>query len=308
METLYITHPACRLHEMGTWHPECPERLDAINDQLRANGILDLLSQAEPAYATDEDIRRVHDAGYVDELKARQPVNGSYRALDPDTLMNAHTLDAARAAAGAGIAAVDAVMAGSAATAFCAVRPPGHHARRAQAMGFCFFNNVAIAAAYALEKHGLQRVAIVDFDVHHGNGTEEMFTGDPRVMMCSFYQHPFFPNLREEHPAGNMLNTPVPAYTTGARVRRLVDDVWVPRLLAYRPEMICISAGFDAHREDDMGQLDLVESDFAWITAKMVEVADACCGGRIVSLFEGGYNLSALGRSVVAHVRALSKL
>jgi acetoin utilization deacetylase AcuC-like enzyme len=308
METLYITHPACRLHEMGKWHPESPERLDAINDHLHANGIMDFLARVEPTYAGDADICRVHAAQYVDQLMAAQPTGDGYHAVDPDTLMNRDTMSAARAAAGAGLLAVDAVMEGKSNTAFCAVRPPGHHARHAQALGFCFFNNVAIAAAYALEKYALQRVAIVDFDVHHGNGTEETFAGDSRVLMCSFYQHPFFPDLHVEPPPGNMFNTPVAAYTTGAQLRQLVSDIWVPELLAFAPQMIFISAGFDAHAEDDMGQLGLVESDFSWITSELVKVADHCAGGKIVSLLEGGYNLSALGRSVAAHIRALSKL
>lgn len=222
--------------------------------------------------------------------------------------MNLHTLDAALYAAGAGLAGVDAVMTGSAKTAFCAVRPPGHHACRARAMGFCFLNNVAIAATYAMAKYKLTRVAIVDFDVHHGNGTEDALAGDERVLMCSFFQHPFFPNSGADNPAANMQNIPVDAYTKGPAIRDLVRDEWLPKLRTHQPELILVSAGFDAHREDDMGQLGLVEADYAWITEQLVALADTYSQGRIVSTLEGGYNLSALGRSVVAHIRALAKL
>ncbi|MDS1141954.1 histone deacetylase family protein [Pusillimonas sp. SM2304] len=307
METLYITHPACRLHEMGSWHPECPDRLDAINDRLVASGLLDFLQEETASPASDADLLRVHPAEHIAYLRGHAPAEG-YFQIDPDTLMNPHTLEAAWAAAGAGITAVDAVMQQTHRNAFCAVRPPGHHARPAQAMGFCFLNNIAIAAAYALEQYGLERVAIIDFDVHHGNGTEEMLAGDPRVLMCSFFQHPLFPGQYQHPPAENMVNIPVDAYTKSDALRALVADVWVPRLLAFRPQFIFVSAGFDAHREDDMAQLNMVESDYAWITEQVVAVADETASGRIVSFLEGGYNLSALGRSVDAHIRALAKL
>lgn len=307
METLYLTHPACRLHEMGDWHPESPQRLDAISDQLLASGVMPLLGEREAPQATDTQILRVHDSSYLQALRAQVPASG-YRPIDPDTLMNAHTLEAALHAAGAGVAAVDAVLGGEAPTAFCAVRPPGHHALPGQAMGFCFLNNVAIAARHALDAHGLERVAIVDFDVHHGNGTEAMFAADPRVLMCGFFQHPLFPGCGAEPLGGNMLNVPLPAYAGGQPVRELVDRQWLPRLRAHRPQLILVSAGFDAHREDDMAQLGLVEADYAWMTERLMEVAGECAEGRVVSMLEGGYNLSALGRSVVAHVRALAKL
>lgn len=307
METLYLTHPACRLHEMGDWHPECPARLDAISDQLLSSGLMPFLV-AEDAPAVDAaDLARVHDSAYLADLTARAPAEG-YAPIDPDTLMNVHTLDAARHAAGAGVAAVDAVMGGAHQTAFCAVRPPGHHAEGNRAMGFCFYNNVAVAARHAIDVWGLTRVAIIDFDVHHGNGTEAIFAGDERILMCSFFQHPFFPNSGVDAPARNMLNTPLPAYSAGDAVRPIVTERWLPALAAFKPELLLISAGFDAHREDDMGQMGLVEADYAWITQQLVAVADRDAKGRVVSLLEGGYNLSALGRSVVAHVRALAKL
>jgi acetoin utilization deacetylase AcuC-like enzyme len=223
-------------------------------------------------------------------------------------LMNTHSWSAALRAAGATLAATDAVMAGELENAFCAVRPPGHHACRDRAMGFCIFNNVAVAAKYALERHGLKRVAIVDFDVHHGNGTEDIFAGDERVLMVSFFQHPFYPYSGADSRAPNMVNLPVPAYTRGPVVRELIEQHWIPRLEAFKPEMIFISAGFDAHREDDLGQLGLVEADYAWITARVKEIANKHANGRIVSSLEGGYNLSALGRSVEAHIRVLADL
>jgi len=307
METLYLTHPACRLHEMGRWHPECPERLDAIADQMLASGIMSYVQEREAPAATAEQICRVHTPQYVQSLRDRSPRAG-YEALDPDTSMNAHTFEAALHAAGAAVAAVDAVMAGEAATAFCAVRPPGHHALADRAMGFCFFNNVAIAARHAIEAHGLERVAVVDFDVHHGNGTEQAFAGDERVLMCSFFQHPFYPHSGAEGQAPNMVNVPVPAFTAGPAVREVVRERWLPRLEAHRPQLLLVSAGFDAHREDDMAQLALTEADYHWITGQVVEVAARHAGGRVVSTLEGGYSLSALGRSAVAHVRALAKL
>uniref|UniRef100_UPI00333EFDFF histone deacetylase family protein n=1 Tax=Castellaniella defragrans TaxID=75697 RepID=UPI00333EFDFF len=307
MDTLYITHPECRLHEMGAWHPECPERLDAISDQLLAHGLMDFLTQRTARLAGDEDVLRVHRAEYLAELRRHAPSEG-YFPVDPDTLMNPYTLEAARAAAGAGLTAVDAIMGGEAHTAFCAVRPPGHHARCAQAMGFCFFNNIAVAAAYALEHHGLKRVAIVDFDVHHGNGTEEAFLRDDRVLMCSFYQHSLFPDTCAADPGPNMVNVPVPPYAEASVCRDIVSDRWLPALRAFKPELILVSAGFDGHREDEMGQLKLTEADYAWITQQIVEIAHESAQGRIVSFLEGGYNLSALGRSAAVHIRALGEL
>ena len=293
---------------MGPGHPECPERLDAISDQLLTSGLVNYIHlQDVDAPAQDEDLLRVHAQAHIDRLVAQLPASG-YRDLDGDTLMNTHTLEAARMAAGSVIQAVDAVMQGQASNAFCAVRPPGHHAMTARAMGFCFFNNVAVGAAYAMQKYGLSRIAVIDFDVHHGNGTEAIFAGDERVLMCSYFQYPLFPDMGVHDPAANMVNLPVPAYTKGDKIRELVTAKWLPRLHAHRPEMIFISAGFDAHREDDMAQLGLVESDYVWITDQLMQIAHEYSHDRIVSVLEGGYNLSALARSVVAHVRALAKL
>lgn len=306
METLFITHPVCHEHEMGSWHPESPLRLDAISDQLVASGLMDFLTHAKPIAAEESDILRVHQAQYLEYLRNNVPEQG-YFNIDPDTCMNPRTLDAAWLAAGAGITAVDKIIAGDARTAFCAVRPPGHHARPHQAMGFCFFNNIAITALYAIEKYGIKKIAIIDFDVHHGNGTEETFAHDDRIMMCSFYQYPLFPENHVADPGPNMINVPVEAYSGGDVIRDLAERFWFPALDEFQPELILISAGFDAHREDDMASLKLVESDYAWITSKLVNIADKYCGGRIISMLEGGYDLSALGRSVVAHVRSLGR-
>jgi acetoin utilization deacetylase AcuC-like enzyme len=304
MPTGYYTHPEFLLHEMGHFHPECPERLTAIDDHLISHGIDGLLDRREAPAATREQLERVHRPEYVASLAQCSPASG-YHAIDPDTSMNPHTLAAALHAAGAAVAATDAVIAGELENAFCCVRPPGHHAEPDRAMGFCFYNNVAVAARHALEAHGLERVAIIDFDVHHGNGTEAAFRGDARVLMCSFFQHPFYPYSGTEHVAANMSNIPLPAYSNGMVVREVVETIWLPRLHEFKPQMLFISAGFDAHREDDLGQMGLVEQDYAWITGELLAVARAHAQGRIVSCLEGGYNLSALGRSVLAHLKVL---
>jgi acetoin utilization deacetylase AcuC-like enzyme len=311
MTTGYFTHTDCRQHEMGPGHPECPERLDAINDRLIGTGLMDLLQISEAPLAELEDIALAHDTDLIEsvgELNARLQASATarYAQIDPDTSLNRHTWNAVRRASGAAIAATNAVMAGQMQNAFCAVRPPGHHATHSRAMGFCVFNTIAIAAKHALERHGLERVAIVDFDVHHGNGTEDILSGDPRTLMVGIFQHPFYPGTGANSPADNMLNLPVPAYTKGDVIRELIKTHWLPRLEAFKPQMIFISAGFDAHREDDLGQLGLVEADYTWITQQICAVAKKHAQGRIVSSLEGGYNLSALGRSVEAHLRVLA--
>lgn len=301
---------------MGAGHPECPERLSAIEDRLLISGVGDALDRRDAPQATIADLElghgRMHVAslrGLTDSLREEIAAGGpSHTQIDPDTSMNIHTWDAALRAAGAALAATDAVMAGELENAFCSVRPPGHHACRDEAMGFCFLNNVAIAARYALERHGLKRVAIVDFDVHHGNGTENIVAGDQRILMVSFFQHPFYPEGGSRSHASNMVNVPVPAYTKGPQVRELIEAHWLPRLEAYKPEMVFISAGFDAHRADDMGQMGLVEADYAWITERIKSVAQRHAKGRMVSCLEGGYNLDALARSVEAHIRVLADL
>ncbi|CAN5432871.1 histone deacetylase family protein [soil metagenome] len=314
--TGYFSHPDCRKHEMGAGHPECPERLDAIEDRLLVTGVGDALDRREAPQASLTDIELAHTRLHIaslrglsvqlaEEISAGGPTHAQ---IDPDTSLNTHTWDAALSGAGAALAATDAVIAGELENAFCAIRPPGHHACHDHAMGFCFFNNVAIAARYALERHGLKRVAIVDFDVHHGNGTEDILAGDKRVLMCGIFQHPLYPFSGTEHPAPNMCNLPVPPYTRGMEVREMIEAGWMPRLEEFKPEMIFISAGFDAHREDDLGQLGLTEQDFAWITSRVKDVARRHAKGRIVSCLEGGYSLSALARSVEAHIRVLADL
>jgi acetoin utilization deacetylase AcuC-like enzyme len=299
---------------MGPGHPECPQRLDAIEDRLLFTGLDQALDRREAAPASLSDIELAHDRMYVASLRGltdalaedMQAGGPTHSALDPDTSMNVHTWKAALRSTGAALEATDAVIAGDLENAFCAIRPPGHHACHGKAMGFCFFNHVAIAAKYALERHGLKRVAIVDFDVHHGNGTEDIVAGDDRILMVSFFQHPFYPEGGAQKTDANLVNLPVPAYTKGMDIREMIDMMWMPRLEQHQPEMIFISAGFDAHREDDLGQLGLVEQDYVWITQRIKDLAQKYAKGRIVSCLEGGYNLSALSRSVEAHLRVLA--
>jgi acetoin utilization deacetylase AcuC-like enzyme len=309
MTTLYITHADCRLHEMGPGHPESPARLAAITEELRESGLLAELRSLEAPLAKHVDLERVHHKAYVDLIFNVAPATG-YRQLDPDTAMNPNSLDAARRAAGAGILAVEEIMAGKANTAFCAVRPCGHHATPDRSMGFCIFNNIAVAAAFALDTVGLERVAIVDFDVHHGNGTEDIFAAPAwrdRVLMTGLFQHPFYPYQGTDEPAHNMFNVPFPAGSGGAAVRQAVAQVWLPALERFRPQLILISAGFDAHAEDPLGGMALVEEDYAWITNELQELALRHAEGRIVSMLEGGYSLPALARSVAAHVGVLAR-
>jgi acetoin utilization deacetylase AcuC-like enzyme len=311
LNTGLLSHADCAAHEMGSWHPECPARLAAIQDQLISSGLAPHLDYIEAPRASIEALERAHDSDYVDMLRRNIPDTG-YTPLDPDTLLCPHSWEAALRAAGAVLEATDRVMAGRLANAFCAVRPPGHHARPDSAMGFCLLNNVAIGVHHALAVHGLERVAVIDFDVHHGNGTEEILAaiegGRERVMMASFFQHPFYPYSGTDNPRENMVNVPLPAGSNGEKVRAVVDEVWMPRLLKFRPQIIFISAGFDAHREDDIGQMSLVEADYAFMTQRLVDLARQHAQGRIVSSLEGGYNLSALARSVVSHVRVLAQL
>ena len=311
MTTAYYTHAACKGHDMGPGHPECPQRLDAIADHLLATGLDLALDFREAPRAAIADLERAHTAAYVRELKAafeRAAEEGRPIAFDPDTSGTPATFEAALRAAGAAVAATDAVIDGDIENAFCAVRPPGHHATRDQTMGFCFFNNVCVAARHALDVRGLERVAIFDFDVHHGNGTEDIVAGDERVLMLSFFQHPLYPGNGAVPLGTNMVNVPVPPYSKGPEICAMVEQMWRPRLADFRPQMVFVSAGFDAHREDDMGQLGLVESDYAALTQFIKRVADEHAGGRLVSCLEVGYSLSALARSVAAHLRVLAEV
>jgi acetoin utilization deacetylase AcuC-like enzyme len=304
MATVLLTHPDCVLHEMGSGHPESPQRLRSVLAALEASGLARSLDLREAPEATREQLERVHERDHVDLIFDSAPASG-YAYLDPDTSMNARSLSAALHAAGALVAATDAVMQGEAKRAFCAVRPPGHHATRQRPMGFCIFNNVAIGAAHALEAHGLERVAVLDFDVHHGNGTEDAFHDDPRVMLCSTFQHPYYPYSGADSGNEHIVNVPLPAMTDGAGFRAAVERFWLPALEEYRPQLVFVSAGFDAHRDDPLAYLKLDDEDYRWVTERLVEVAERHAEGRVVSTLEGGYNTEALARCVVEHLRVL---
>jgi acetoin utilization deacetylase AcuC-like enzyme len=305
MATALLTHPDCVLHEMGAGHPESPQRLKAILAALEASGLVSRLMVREAPEAKREELERVHDSAHVELVFGAAPDRG-YAYLDPDTSMNPRSLSAALRAAGAVVTATDMVMSGEATNAFCAVRPPGHHATRDRPMGFCLFNNVAIGAMHALEAHGLERVAVLDFDVHHGNGTEDAFHEDPRVMLCSTFQHPYYPYSGADSGNEHIINVPLAAMTDGRGFRAAVERYWMPALEAYKPQLVFVSAGFDAHRDDPLAYLKLGDEDYRWITEKLVDVAERHARGRVVSTLEGGYNTDALGRCVVEHVRVLA--
>ncbi|MDZ7750069.1 MAG: histone deacetylase family protein [Gammaproteobacteria bacterium] len=304
MTMAIVTHPSCRLHDMGDDHPEQPARLGAIHDALLASGLDFTVRHVDAPTVTREQLLRVHDPEYLDLIETVSPTTG-LKPLDDDTLMNPHSLEAARHAAGAVIKAVDLVMNDDIDKVFCNVRPPGHHAGHDHAGGFCIYNNVAAGAAYALDAYGLERIAIVDFDVHHGNGTQDIFEGDPRVLFCSSFQHPYYPFSGDEATADNVINIPLPAGTGGEDFRRAVEARWLAPLDAFRPQLVMLSAGFDAHAADPMAQFRLREADFAWITDQARELALRHADGRVVSVLEGGYDLPALGRSVAAHLDSL---
>lgn len=299
-----ISHNLCASHDMGKQHPESAARLSAIQDQLIRSGLDFAVRQYEAKPVARELLCLVHDPEYIDYVFAHSPDEGFFD-LDVDALMNPHTLAAALHAAGAAVQAVDLVMSEELTAAFCAIRPPGHHATRNRAMGFCFFNNIAIAAAYARDHYHLQRVAILDFDVHHGNGTEDIFAGQAEVLFCSTFQHPFYPYSGTGETPPNIINTPLDSAASSEEFRQAVTHNWLPALDKFKPEMLFISAGFDAHAEDEMSQVRLYESDYRWVTDELRAIAEQHCNGRIVSVLEGGYNLGALGRSVVAHVNGL---
>jgi acetoin utilization deacetylase AcuC-like enzyme len=303
----YISHADCLRHDMGAHHPERPARLTAIEDQLIASGIGQHLQRYEAPLATDEQLARVHPPEYVRAIREAAPQQGTIH-LDPDTAMNPWTLRAALRAAGAAVLATDLVLQKEVNSAFCAVRPPGHHACRARPMGFCIFNNVAVAARHAVQAHRLERVAIIDFDVHHGNGTEDIFENDRQVLMASIFQHPFYPYSGTEDPAPNMVNVPLPAGAGSREFRAAVSREWLPALEAFKPELVIFSAGFDAHAEDEMAMLRFADADYGWVTEQVKALADRHAQGRMVSMLEGGYALSALGRSAVQHIRVLAGL
>jgi len=305
MQTAYITHPDCMLHEMGQWHPEQPARLDAIRDALHESQLMDYLFEYAAPLATEQQILLAHSQEYINLLKRLSPTAGTI-PIDPDTQMNCHTLQAAYRSAGAGISGIDLIMQQEVKTVFCAVRPPGHHAERDRAMGFCFFNNVAIAARYALNHYDIKKLAILDFDVHHGNGTEKILSDDPGILICSTFQHPFYPAIPFESSNPLTVNAPLKAGSGSAEFRKSVEQLWVPAINTFAPELILISAGFDAHANDDMSDINLHTSDFKWVTDLIVSIADQHADGRILSTLEGGYDLPSLGASVVAHIGSLA--
>jgi acetoin utilization deacetylase AcuC-like enzyme len=304
MPVAFISHPACRLHQMGDGHPEQPARLDAIEELLHVRQLHDYLVHHEAPRASVAQLVRVHPRAHVERLGALSPAEGLSR-LDPDTAMCPDSFEAALRAAGANVLATDLVIRGEVRRAFCNVRPPGHHAERAQAMGFCFFNNVAVGAAHALQEHGLERVAILDFDVHLGNGTEDIFRDDRRVLICSSYQFPLYPGSNPGSVPGHIVNCPLPPGSGSEEFRRVVTQRWLPELEAFAPQMLFISAGFDAHAADDLAELNLSSADYAWITDVACDVAARYAGDRVVATLEGGYDLGALASSAVAHINRL---
>lgn len=303
----YISHPDCFKHQMGAHHPECPERLGAVNDHLLMKGLLDYMDSCDAPLATREQLARAHSGFYLDEFAeiAQTVPEGGLVQIDPDTSINAYSYQAALRSAGAVVMAVDLVVSGKAPSAFCNIRPPGHHAERSNAGGFCFFNNVAVGIRHAVAVHGIQRVALIDFDVHHGNGSEDILFNDEHVLMCSIFEKNLYPFCGDVPMGSNMINVGLPARSGGEAFRIAVEQQWIPALQAFQPELIVISAGFDGHREDDMGNLGLVEADYEWVTRQIMKIAQTYAQGRVVSCLEGGYALSALGRSAAAHVRVL---
>lgn len=307
MPTALISHPVSVLHEISPDHPECPQRIDAIADQLKKQDIYDYLTHVDAPRASSEQLLLAHGEAYVELIHESAPNSGTIE-LDGDTAMNAHTLDASLRGAGSGVVAVDKVLNGEVDNAFCLVRPPGHHAERGRAMGFCLFGNIAIAARHAIRQYGLERVAIVDFDVHHGNGTEDIVDGDTKILFCSSFQHPFYPGGYREDVPDQRVNTPLKSGCNSADFRGAITQTWLPALEAFKPQMLFISAGFDAHLEDPLANVCLLDADFVWITQKLMDVADRHCEGRLVSMLEGGYALPALSRCATAHVRGLAGL
>jgi len=305
MTIAIISHPHCLLHDLGEGHPEQPARVQVIQDAIKQYPFKEPVKFYEAPLATREQLLRAHANAYVDWLISIAPKEG-YIAIDADTIMNPHTLEAALRAAGSVPYAVDLVMQGDAQVAFCNVRPPGHHAEFDKAMGFCFFNNVAVGVIYALKKYQLERIAIIDFDVHHGNGTQNIFQHDKRVMYCSSFQHPFYPGYEDEIDNPHILSLPLPAGTTGKVFREKVEEAeWFEKIAAFRPQLIFFSAGFDAHTKDPLADIHLEETDYVWLTSHIAKIATVHCDGRIISVLEGGYHLEVLAQCVPAHVNAM---
>ncbi|VUD41594.1 Histone deacetylase-like amidohydrolase [Thalassocella blandensis] len=308
MTTAYISHHSFFDHEMGEGHPECPQRLTAIQDTLVEQQIFDFLLQLDPVKADVSLLKQVHTPEYIDWLFKHGQISDGYFHVDDETTMNAHTLTAAQFAAGAGVVAIDGLFSGRFKNAFCAVRPPGHHAEKNESMGFSFFNNVVVAATYAQQKYQLKRIAIIDFDVHHGNGTEDIIGDDSGILYCSSYQHPLFPHTVVDHKKTNCVHCPLSAGTRSEGFRKAYEDTIFPAVDSFKPEIILVSAGFDGHIQDPMANWLLTEADYNWVTEEIIRLADTHCDGKIVSFLEGGYDLPALGRSVCGHVRLLANL
>lgn len=307
MPTAYISHPECLEHDTGEAHPERAQRLSAIEDRFISTSLFDVLRYYEAPEVTEEQLLRVHSPEYLEFIRAAAPVSG-YARLDPDTVISPGTLRAARRAAGAMVLAVDLVASGDMESAFCCVRPPGHHAESGRAMGFCLYNNIAVGVAHALREHGIKRAAIIDFDVHQGNGTEEIFDKEQRVLFCSAFQHPFFPFTPLLENTLNRVNVPLDASAKSDEFRAAVTHHWLPALEDFSPELVFVSAGFDAHRDDDMSHVSLTDSDYRWVSEQIVKVAERSASGRVISVLEGGYELNSLARCAELHVRALMGL
>jgi acetoin utilization deacetylase AcuC-like enzyme len=307
LTTAYISHPDCHAHDTGEDHPETARRLSAIEDRMIASGLSDFIRSIDAPEVTRDQLLRVHTAHHLATMEAMMPSEG-YARLDPDTVICPHTLQAARRAAGAVVAAVDLVMSGEMQNAFCSIRPPGHHAESDRAMGFCLYSNLAVGVAHALEEYGLKKVAIIDFDVHQGNGTEDIIIDDDRVLYCSIFQHPFFPFTPVPENNDRIISIPLEASSGSEEFRAAVSDHWLPALQHFQPEMLFISAGFDAHRDDEMSDVNLSDADFRWVAEQMVKVARDSCGDKIVSVLEGGYELHSLARCVEMHLRVLMDL
>ncbi len=305
MSTALISHPDTLLHVMDGSHPESPARITTIHNALKTAGIDRQLKQLEAPAATDQQLMRVHSKTYVEQIRRLSPKAGLVR-LDADTAMGPMSLSAALHASGANILATDLVMSGKVQNAFCCIRPPGHHAHKDRAAGFCIFNHVAVGVAHAIEQHKVERVAVIDFDVHHGDGTEDIFKDDPRVMLCSTFQHPFYPGTGANSRTDHMINVPLKAGTDGQGFRQAVTAEFAPALERFKPQFIFISAGFDAHADDPLAQLGLLREDYVWVTEFIMDIAARHAGGRIVSSLEGGYHLPALAESAIAHIRTLA--
>ena len=301
---LLITHDECLLHEMQPRHPERPDRLRAVLEHLHASGLAAELQLSQSNPVTTEQLKCIHDANLLRHLETTSPATGLV-PIDPDTSIGPHSLNAAAHAAGAVVDAVTAVLQGDATRAFCAVRPPGHHAEADAAMGFCFYNSIALGAATALMHAEVDRVAVLDFDVHHGNGTVDIFKDRPEVLVCSRFQHPYYPYRYADLQRDNIVNTPLPAGTRGLEFRKAVEADWSTAVDRHQPQLILVSAGFDAHRQDPLAQLELTEEDFRWVTELISDFANRHARGRIVSALEGGYDLGALAASAHAHIEAL---